>query len=47
MVVTELCRRAGWDLEHEMIKKDKEIQVNMCDEEERHYQLRYKGSNPV
>ena len=22
-IVTELCRRAGWDLQHEMISEDK------------------------
>ena len=42
MVVQELCRRAGWDLEHELIQKDKETGVNICEEEERHYQLHYK-----
>lgn len=26
-VVTELCRRAGWDLQHEMIDQDEKIDV--------------------
>lgn len=29
-IVTELCRRAGWDLQHEMIKEDK-VDVKLQD----------------
>ena len=29
-IVTELCRRAGWDLHHEMIKEDK-VDVKLQD----------------
>ncbi len=28
-VVTELCRRAGWDLQHEMIDQDEKIDVHL------------------
>lgn len=28
-VVTELCRRAGWDLQHEMIVKDDIVDVKL------------------
>jgi NAD-dependent histone deacetylase SIR2 len=28
-VVTELCRRAGWDLKHEMIVKDDIVDVKL------------------
>lgn len=31
-VVLELCRRAGWNLEHEMIPKEQEIEVVPADE---------------
>ena len=44
MVVTELCRRVGWDFEHEMIEKDKKIEVMPCEDEDRHYQVRYRDS---
>lgn len=27
VVVTELCRRAGWDLDHEMVPKDQTIEI--------------------
>ncbi|CCU81903.1 NAD-dependent histone deacetylase SIR2 [Blumeria hordei DH14] len=29
VVVTELCRRAGWDLRHEMVSADQKIEVNL------------------
>ena len=29
-IVTELCRRAGWSLQHEMVKED-EIDVKLQD----------------
>ena len=29
VIVTELCRRAGWDLQHEMIVPDEEIDVQL------------------
>lgn len=28
-IITELCRRAGWDLQHEMIAKDSCIDVQL------------------
>lgn len=28
-IVTELCRRAGWNLEHEMIVKDAKVDVQL------------------
>ena len=28
-VVTELCRRAGWDLKHEMIDKEAKVDVQL------------------
>lgn len=28
-VVTELCRRAGWDLQHEMILQDEKVDVQL------------------
>ena len=28
-VVTELCRRAGWDLEHEMMNREAKIDVKL------------------
>ncbi|KAM5504545.1 NAD-dependent histone deacetylase sir2 [Microsporum canis] len=31
VVVSELCRRAGWDLQHEMIPKDQQIQVEQVE----------------
>ena len=30
-VVTELCRRAGWDLQHEMIPQDEQVDVQLKD----------------
>lgn len=27
IVVSELCRRAGWDLTHEMIPKDEKVEI--------------------
>jgi len=32
VVVAELCRRAGWDLQHEMIPKDQVVDVQAIDE---------------
>ncbi|PGH18560.1 hypothetical protein AJ79_00339 [Helicocarpus griseus UAMH5409] len=29
VVVSELCRRAGWDLQHEMIPKDQKVDVSL------------------
>lgn len=29
VIVAELCRRAGWDLEHEMIPKDQKVEVKL------------------
>lgn len=29
VVVSELCRRAGWDLRHEMIPKDLTVEVSL------------------
>ena len=29
VVVAELCRRAGWDLEHEMVPKDQKVEVTL------------------
>ncbi|KAJ2890742.1 NAD-dependent protein deacetylase hst1 [Zalerion maritima] len=31
VVVTELCKRAGWDLEHEMIPKDQIIETSLAE----------------
>lgn len=31
LVVAELCKRAGWDLDHEMIPKDQKIEVKLQD----------------
>lgn len=31
VVVAELCRRAGWDLEHEMIPKDQKLDIRLQD----------------
>jgi NAD-dependent histone deacetylase SIR2 len=28
VVVAELCRRAGWELQHEMIPSDQKIEIN-------------------
>ena len=44
MVVTELCRRAGWGLKHEMIQTDKQIEVKPYEDEERHYKVHYRVS---
>ncbi|KAI9051177.1 hypothetical protein LZ554_005279 [Drepanopeziza brunnea f. sp. 'monogermtubi'] len=38
VVVAELCRRAGWDLEHEMIPKDQKVEVKL----EEGFHSRYK-----
>jgi NAD-dependent histone deacetylase SIR2 len=32
VVVAELCRRAGWSLDHEMIPKDQNIEVLLANE---------------
>ncbi|OAX84134.1 hypothetical protein ACJ72_01500 [Emergomyces africanus] len=31
IVVSELCRRAGWDLQHEMIPKGQKVEVELCE----------------
>jgi len=31
VVVTELCRRLGWDLDHHMVSKDQKIEVKLQD----------------
>jgi len=31
-VVVELCKRAGWTLEHEMIPKEQKIEVTAANE---------------
>ncbi|KAI6249573.1 NAD-dependent protein deacetylase hst1 [Erysiphe necator] len=31
IVVAELCKRAGWDLNHEMVQKDQKIEVKLQD----------------
>ena len=31
IVVTELCRRIGWDLQHEMIPKDNSLDIKLMD----------------
>ena len=38
-IVTELCRRAGWDLKHEMIKED-DISVQLHEGYESRYSFR-------
>ncbi|KAI4245479.1 MAG: hypothetical protein L6R40_002540 [Gallowayella cf. fulva] len=40
-VITELCRRAGWDLQHEMIKED-DIDVQLHEGYESRYSFRIK-----
>lgn len=31
VVVSELCRRAGWDLQHDMIPKGQKVQVEQAE----------------
>ena len=51
VVVAELCRRADWDLEHEMIPKDNKIDVELYDGHESRYSIRVSalldGSTPA
>ncbi|KAI4120642.1 MAG: hypothetical protein LQ338_006866 [Usnochroma carphineum] len=46
IVVTELCRRAGWDLQHEMIK-DNSIDVQLHDGYESRYSFKIKTAYRV
>ena len=39
-IVTELCRRAGWDLQHEMINQDQKIDVQLQDGYESRYSFK-------
>lgn len=43
-VVVELCRRAGWELKHEMIPEDFEAEVMPVPEQEHHWTIRRKGA---
>ncbi|KAK2880695.1 hypothetical protein FQN49_000464 [Arthroderma sp. PD_2] len=40
VVVSELCRRAGWDLQHEMIPSDQQIRVELTEGFESRYTFR-------
>jgi len=31
VVVAELCRRAGWDLNHEMVPEDQKVEIKLQD----------------
>ena len=36
-IVAELCRQAGWDLDHEMVSEDQAIEIKVLnDDESRH-----------
>ena len=39
VVVAELCRRAGWDLSHEMIPKDRKVNVELQEDYESRYRF--------
>ncbi|KAL6717818.1 NAD-dependent histone deacetylase sir2 [Lecanora helva] len=39
-VVTELCRRAGWDLQHEMIKPEQKIDIQLQDGYESRFSIK-------
>lgn len=41
-IVTELCRRAGWDLKHEMIRDDK-LDVHLHEGYESRYSFKIKA----
>ena len=40
IVVTELCKRAGWKLDHEMIPKNQKIDVQLQDGYESRYSFK-------
>ncbi|MCJ1399840.1 NAD-dependent histone deacetylase sir2 [Xylographa trunciseda] len=42
VVVAELCRRAGWELKHEMIPEKQAIDVQLCDGYESRYSFKAK-----
>jgi len=37
VIVAELCRRAGWDLNHEMVRKDQTVNIERLDGYESRY----------
>lgn len=44
VVVSELCRRAGWDLKHEMIPPDERVDVTPVEGYESRYEFNVAGA---
>ena len=47
VVVTELCKRAGWNLQHEMIPKSQNISVTLQEGYESRYLFSVEKANPT
>jgi NAD-dependent histone deacetylase SIR2 len=46
VIVTELARRAGWTLKHDMLPEDQTVDVAPIDEEEHEYSVRLRNPKP-
>lgn len=44
VVVAELCRRAGWELEHEMVSQDQNVEIQLQDGHESRYMFKAVGA---
>lgn len=44
VVVSELCRRAGWDFKHEMIPPDEKVEVNEAEGYESRHEFKVVGA---
>lgn len=44
IVVSELCRRAGWDFKHEMIPADEKVEVNQVEGYESRHEFKVVGA---
>ncbi|KAF3053080.1 NAD-dependent histone deacetylase sir2 [Didymella keratinophila] len=47
VIVTELARRAGWKLNHDMLPEDQTVDVVSLDEEEHEYSVKLRNAKPV
>lgn len=44
VVVAELSRRAGWELKHEMVSQDQDVEIELQDGHESRYTFRVVGA---
>ncbi|KAL1654569.1 NAD-dependent histone deacetylase sir2 [Didymella pomorum] len=47
VIVAELARRAGWELNHDMLPEDQTVDVVSLDEEEHEYSVKLRNAKPI